>query len=279
MCDNSSIVDNKEKGLEYSWGENEFYDHVESQLESHNCYFASMVVGLGISQITHKRNSVLYLTSEMGRLGDFLTLLSKLELLGESAPDGWQERHKDVVLTLLRSIYEGQVKVNYIFGAEDWSIENDNLSKIEERFQDVVGVFLSEYNGYVSHFDHIDKESNPFSKLMEGKRINIKNFMQNFSSNNGLDHRDSNEMYQIYKYLCFYTHGNANPALWIASDVRQFPKLDVFAIIDGIAYQYLKYLAILLGSDDFHQKFTAALTKHNKRIALLHEQCDGAELK
>ncbi|MDM1545534.1 hypothetical protein HX037_06500 [Ignatzschineria indica] len=248
--------------MEYSWGEDTFYQKVADQFSAHNCHYASMVVGLGVSDRNHKRNAVFYFISEFLRLGDFLTLLSKLELLGKNAPHGWAERHKDVILTLLRSIYEGSIKINYIFGVGDLSI-SEEWANIEERFQEIVDIFRREYNTYSSALDKIDPEKNPFSELSdEGKKLSIKSLLEKYSKNSGLDEEYVNTQYQVYKYFCFYSHGNANPALWLESKVELFPVMRIFTIIDFISRDYLYHLSKLLRCEKFDGLLYVTRLKH-----------------
>lgn len=186
-----------------------------------------------------------FFEDEFLRLRDFLMVAHKSNILFDEVPANYH-RNNTIRVALFRSILEGYIKIMYLFKNCKYSDDSDI------RFELIVSAFREEYRKYRNGlfdsglFKLPELNGNCEKNLDISRIINIiKKDLHSDEEKTAMD-----ETYCMYRYCCFFSHGNISEVILKSAECEIFGHFDIYPAIEGIASNYLTLFANLIDSSD-----------------------------
>ncbi|KZS22221.1 hypothetical protein PE074_06475 [Wohlfahrtiimonas chitiniclastica] len=171
---------------------------------------------------------------EFLRFRDFLEATYKLGILFDHDENHYM-RNNDIRLSLFRSVIEGHLRMMYVFRNGKYNQDS------EERFELIVSSFRDEYRKYRSDLLDIGFTSLPeligeCEKNLGAKRIIdiLKADSNDEEYKSGLD-----GLYCMYRYCCFFSHGNMSDAILKSAQCKTFGHFDLYMALERMAMNYM----------------------------------------
>lgn len=245
--------------MRYEFIENDDYiDELKKYLDTGNMKICSFLVSFEITDEESDPYSIVFLKEEVVRVMDFLVLLKEYRCHLDS--NTWDERVLALMMPLIRVLLEGFFKVGYVFSSLEKTGKLD-MNVINGKFKKITDGFLSEYQKYSDNYEEVLKgRLNPLDNLdTEGKRGVSLYTMLEETARVLTDGNDEKSIllnsYLLYRYCCFYAHGNMNKGIVKSTDLESFTVVDMARVLEMIASHYASHLNVIFCCENYNRMF------------------------